>query len=441
MQIISIIVLLLFVALVKKKNFGNPMVVMTAVWVPVLLLPSVLDLGITTPSQYAYFIIFLGLFFFSFGFFVKSSGGKRNNAIVDNSKDFRINYGLLIVFEIISLLVLLPQVVTSISYMITRGYGLGHIHTLFTSGNVAYQENRSFDIFFYLFVYPTLFSATLLGSYDFWFGKRNVPFQLFSFLLIVFRVLQYGGRNIIFCFVLAYSFGGILFFTSKAITKQQKKKALAIAIVPMVFAFLFLVYSVLSRISDRADGLKRFISVYYLSGPSIMTQKIENVETGFFTLGFSTFYGLYKTLYKFAATFFKLIGISYDGSTFYGLLEYHAYFMEQPVDIGISNANAFVTSFYYFYIDGGLIGVILLSFLWGYFSGKYYYGYKAKPGLKNYYFLVFTLVLITLSMTKSLTSTPQVALAILYFFVFCRREAKCVYRKTMPSRRMKIVNI
>src|SRR5699024_6116960 len=73
--------------------------------------------------------------------------------------------------------------------------------------------------------------------------------------------------------------------------------------------------------------------------------------------------------------------------------------------------NAFYTSIFNFYLDGGLLGVILMSFVFGAIIGKVFNTYLKSPNIFNLALLIY---LVYLSLVSSLRWELQ---SPMYWFV------------------------
>lgn len=426
MEIVIVFFLIFIYFIIRDKSLSNPLSLYIWIWIPIMIFSASGINGLKYPSFFSYFIIFCGSLLFVAGNLLPPIRiGKENNS----SKSYEINYKLLIIFEIISIIVLLPQALTSI-YLMKSGYSLGHIHTIFISDDYAkfYGSNRSYDIFFYLFTYPTLFSGVLFASYDMWFGKRNKLLQIVTVILVAMRVIQFGGRAPAFYLAFSYVMGGFLRLRSKKslqleVLKKNESFAKTLRkMIPLLsIALVGMGYSVLSRLVNGINGVSNMLLEYFAACPVILSEKLDGLANQVYTCGLFTLFGFFQYINKIISTLFKVFGFTVD-LPLYQLVYDKALFVEQGVDIGTGISNAFVTPFFYFYSDGWLIGVIVFSLVWGALCKKAYYNFFKEANLKTFYFLLFFLFSIGFSMTGCWLSSPQTALALPFFYLFVRRK-------------------
>lgn len=425
MELITIALLIMAYFVTKNKSIINPVGMYVWIWVPILILSSMGTMNMKIPSQYAYFIIFLGTLFFIVGYFSPALhfNAKKVNCYV-------INYKLLIVFEVAAILVLLPQTITSIGLLL-NGYKLGHIHTIVTSSDFSvFYTNRTQDIFYYLFVYPTMLTGCMLASYDMWFGKKNKLLQICTILMVAMRTVQYGGRAPVFNLVFAYVIGGLLRvysqknFIKDVIDNEKLSRRIKKMIPILALGVVGMIYSVLSRLANGLAGVLSMLNEYFAACPIILSEKLVQIgRESFYTGGLFTVFGFYQYANKIFETVFNLIGIDVQ-LPLYNILYEKAIFIEKGVDIGNGVANAFVTPFYYFYEDGWFFGIVILSFIWGNICKRVYINYIKEVSVKNFYFLLFFLYSICFSMEGSWLRSPQMALPLIFFFVFTKKYSE-----------------
>jgi oligosaccharide repeat unit polymerase len=124
----------------------------------------------------------------------------------------------------------------------------------------------------------------------------------------------------------------------------------------------------------------------------------------------------------------KVLGISFNDS-FFTLINNAIVEIENPVDTGISESNAFVTPYYYFYLDGWIFGVVVYSIAWGMLASYSYKKMKNDKELKDVYFYMIWMFTVFFSMVRSWLASPEIASAFLSYFIFVKKSNK----KYMPS--------
>ena len=105
-----------------------------------------------------------------------------------------------------------------------------------------------------------------------------------------------------------------------------------------------------------------------------MQYKLAMAQQYFYTYGMCSLQGLFRPILN----VIKILG---GGSVFQSL--YKAGLISNLANSTFVfhrglHYNAFVTAFYYFYCDGGIWGIVIFSFIFGYFSNKIYLYYRAN---------------------------------------------------------------
>ncbi len=431
MQFITMAVLVAIILTTREKKIFNPSFLFCIIWFMVICISTTGLYGLYVPSQYAYIIIFVGIVGFFLGTAIKLKSKKRNvldkkltwKMLPDIEKSYTINYPIVYLFLICSLLVILPDAIVSIKYILS-GKSLGEIHHMFITSYDTYYASGTGTWMYYVFLYPTITSASILAAYDLWLGKRKITLQILTISLVLLRCIQFGGRFPVFFLIFFYVMGFILFlFKNKKDKKNSgKKKGLIISIVMVSVICLIAIIFTLSRLQQGFGELFNFFVGYFGSGITIMDQNLI-ANPGFeLHFGGMTFAGLVQFCYN--ITYYVIYAIS--GIPTMGLVMSDIapllYEIEQPIFIGMGTSNAFVTAFYYFYKDGWFIGVFLFSFVWGFASQWFYNKSKKELNLKNVYFLLFFLMSITFSMARCWTAEVYGALVLVVYFLFVKKE-------------------
>ena len=425
MQYALIAILSASTMLTKDKKIQNPVFLFSLIWLAIIVISSIGANGMEIPSQETFLLLFIGCLGFIIGYCFKISS--KNKIKKNMFEQYEIKYSLIVIFELLSIIVLLPQAITS-AKLLMQGYKLGTIHTIFITEDYSkFYSSRSYDIFFYLFVYPTLFTGVIIAAYDFWFGKRNVFLQIMTFALVFTRLIQFGGRAPVFYLVFAYLIGLFMYLNTIYGKGKEHKREARTFLKKMLPVFIImgvvLIFAVFSRLGNAGDFVDMIIE-YFAGCPIILSKKLESLDlSGGYTFGLFTLFGFYNFAYKMVSTAFKAIGIAY-ASPLFDLLFSRAVFVEEAVNIGSGVSNAFVSPFFYFYCDGWYVGAAIFSFVWGMISSLVYSEYKQEMNVKNAFFLIYILFTIGFSMMGCLLSSTQTAMAILMYFVFIKRERK-----------------
>ena len=86
--------------------------------------------------------------------------------------------------------------------------------------------------------------------------------------------------------------------------------------------------------------------------------------------------------------------------------------------------NAYATLFYDFYIDFGVIGIALLSFLFGYICMRAYKNFRKKVDMRSLVVYLILLQFIMFSVARIYTVLDTRALSFVWLFFMFQKEHK-----------------
>lgn len=236
-----------------------------------------------------------------------------------------------------------------------------------------------------------------------------------GFLLALFRVIYHGGRAAL---VFAILYFIVMFFVMKNKRDNEllfKKIRKILTIVTTLSILLFVSMTV-----GRDEDFGRNMYLYAAGAMPNFAVRIPQMYSYDTTFGFLSFRG-------FLYPFFSLGGaLTGSDSQFFDYVD--SVFNDAQIAEfvgGDIEMNAFVTCFYYFIIDGGIIGLILGSFIFGYIS-QYIY---EKMMLQNtlFYLTIFAIFYVNVILYSSnafMLSYIQVAWALVYTVLFFRMSKR-----------------
>ena len=200
--------------------------------------------------------------------------------------------------------------------------------------------------------------------------------KIISFSGIYFTLYYYfisGARLSILYYIIALFINLRISGKSFDLIPVKIKKWILRIIIPLLVLLVYLMTK------NTENGLKNIY--YYLCGCVPMLDHVVNRQFGYFDLGRTngtlSFYGIVNPFCQILSRFgFKELGNVCQ------IAEKYLANIELPNYAGADRMyNAFVTYIASFYIDFGLLGVIVLSFVFGFFSSHYYKEYIQKNSL------------------------------------------------------------
>lgn len=359
----------------KKFHFIlNPITVACFIWSIILPLSSSELYGVFVPSDKTYLVIIVGFSSFLIGAFVGSTRSrfvlsKDNLSVGYLQPKYRVNYTFVHIICLISIgyylfqLVIVVRLLTSgMSYYSIRQIAVGSGENVLNSSTLIAQLKG-------VIAYPTTYMMIALLPVELFFGKKNKIIIFEAIVLMVMFVLTSGGRSVILWFAVYVI--AIFFFYKKqhpdfAIKVGRKYKKYIIIL--LVLLFIFMLYITKSRKGDEVD-LVRELYIYFVVPMTHFSHYIDVVDgSGVYGMGISSFYGfLYPLFYL-----LRLLRIFHGYPEFILNVHYMSFEMMErgyPVGGGI-NMNAFVTMFYQPYLDGRIIGVVMIMLIFGFVCSR-----------------------------------------------------------------------
>lgn len=395
---------------ISERNFYNPLVLFSLIWLIVTTLASLHLFGINAPSYYMYIILTIGIMSFGIGILITksiiinmSSNYKRERVkeIVEN-----LNYSKIKILYIVTILTYIPITYRSIT-LLSQGNSLVTIRSMLSLGEM-HSSYLSAVIYNYI-TQPFQHLLIPIAAINFYSTKKDKKILLYTLMILVCDVLSSGGRFSLL--YLATHFIVVLSIRRKVKISDlgAKTKLITIGIISIIAITFY--YMTVSR------GVIFAKSIYlYICGciPN-MDVRISGIDSNFRTHGFMSVEGVLR---PFIAILYK-IGIISNKPELFLISQAQSGLVEYAVNIGSGiQFNAFVTLFYYFYIDGGLWGVAIGSFLYSVLCESSYLKMKIKLDEKSLLlFLLFLQTIIT-SMVRFQFTTLIYALTFIYFTLF-----------------------
>jgi oligosaccharide repeat unit polymerase len=228
-----------------------------------------------------------------------------------------------------------------------------------------------------IFLNPIVMALQPIVACDVWYGKKSKKLLILNVIILFFRTLTDGSRSTLIYFAFHFFIAFILYFGKRTkrqkevdISKDKKKKNKKIVRVMIIVAIFFIVLTTISRSGNSAV---RYAYLYFTMEPYMMEIWASKVDAA----GLAG-YGLASTngFSFFVLYLLKNFRVLSDYPMFWHTINNIIAETESQWQIITSTgtmANAYVSLFWYFYLDGGVIGIIVGSFVYGGFCAKYYW--------------------------------------------------------------------
>lgn len=413
------------------KTFFNPVTLLCGMWGIIVFLSKLQLYKLNSTSNEIYFIILVGLLSFYFGYYFLRFVKVRLH-IGDFEKNYyniTLRYQLLIIVGILIFLFQLPNLISAIKILILGG-GLSNIRGVAQdSSSVLNSTSQWKSAINILFISPFCNTLVFVSGVDFWLGKRNKILFYITLLITLTSLVSNGGRsafiNLIFSFVISFIILQLksrerieLEFLKKAIKKNKKIFSIVI-----ILAIIIIVLATISRNGD--DNSLALLYYYSSMEPTMLESWIKIVEeSNIIGYGLASLNGF---IFPIIYIVVNILGVSYPVGW------KRIYDLTLLTDsnwiriAGGRTANAYVSIFWFFYFDGGIIGVILGMLIYGMVMGGVAKNalFRTDSTIKDYCIYISLMIGLFYSFARIQFTSVYYALSILYLLLFCfKRKAK-----------------
>ena len=363
------------------KKILNPMSLFMSVWVVMLYMNSLRLFTLFETDNEYYEMITLGLVMFLLGYIIAP--------LVKKVKIFKIqlhnqNTTRIYILCGIVLLLLLLKFVQNIS--IISSLGLAGIRKALQTGELSNYDDDSILISFIwqIVLLPARMALSVVVAENFFSGKKNKVLLMMYAIVVFMSVLIDGGRSVILNFIIHIALAFYYEYAKKktigkgAFTNRRvviiKKKSIKVFIGVLMVVTVFLIAFVVATMGRSGEYAIRHL-YYYGSIPPVMFNIWSDVvnEREIVGFGLASLNGfLSPILYA-----LKIL-LGTDGLPFYWGKVVEMIYETDSVWVRtsfLSHSNAYVSLFWFFYLDGRILGVIVGMFLYGFFSNRIFREY------------------------------------------------------------------
>ncbi|MEE6659941.1 O-antigen polymerase [Limosilactobacillus pontis] len=380
-----------FIGYASEKKILNPITIMCVLWGMIVSFSNLQLYGLYSVENSTYKIISEGIYFFIAGYYVSKLMFNllfnKNKVSLDNSFSFEVNYNKLYILYIVCI------VYTTIRI---GQYGLGIFSNGFnlaSMGNYINSASNSSSGLLaaigFLIVTPLFFPLLIVSSMDLIFGKRNRLLFLLTIVLVLERIVVYGGRLPIIQFIITMliitSFGN-----KKSLLKRKNSFFRIGAITIGIGIFIGLT---LTKMTDSSTSIWKGLYLEFAMQPYMFQTWGTMLSSNSYAYGFASLFGfVHPILYVLENLgFFSTMPLFF--LNIYTNIQ-NTFNMWIPIGNQLT-ANAYTSAFWYLYYDGRNFGIILGMFILGilafYFFNKAIKLENAK-NISNYVMVAFCLI-------------------------------------------------
>lgn len=363
----------------EKKIILNPITVFCGIWMVILFLSTLGYYTMDVASENTFMIMTFGIVFYIIGYYVNklllnkwhiALNGKTRISIDKNCKAvprYNLLYFLLILCILFSLFNFV-NVVRQVGI-----FSLGMVQTLLQSGDYDSNYNAIMGALSVLIVAPVSFAIPAITAVDFWYGKRDRKLLGLTIVLLVVRMLSSANRTgfiLFFVYLIVTAIIYLYHHKRRNLINDSTKPSMARKIRKYIFG-LAIFGSLAFILMTMSRGSKLFKNIYLdLAMPprmfEIWAETIEKNDVHGYGIG--SFLGFVYPIFYFLKNLLRLGKLP---DIVQAMFDWTLLTDSSWVWPGRNiKANAYVSLFWFFYLDGRFLGVLIGSFIFGMIASR-----------------------------------------------------------------------
>ena len=372
------------------------------------------------PQDDTIIMIIVGTLSFSTGTILAQNSKRKiykfkNLRMTNDGTRYVLRYHVIYILSLICILAYLYNLFTLIKLVGSGNIGM---IKLYLQSN---ENGRSswLNAFYYLLVDPLTVAIPICAISDFIFGKRNKKLLILAVILTLIKTFANTTRSTFGILIVYFAVGSMIFIKIngydarlKSFVKKRKKQI----VVACILAILTFVYMTIARNSNIWDNLWTDFalptSLFEYWKRVVDTQNVHGYGLGSLNgFVYPVFYFL-KNIFKIPIPEFveAIHKIANDTDSF----------------VWASNtvtANAYVSIYWYLYMDFRYVGILVGMFFIGYFAEKTYLDTFHYKGAKNFSIYCFFLHMVIFSIVRLSFTIVSSALGFVFVaFVLYKRR-------------------
>lgn len=373
----------------EKKLLLNPVTIFCALWAVILFFSSQQKYTMYMASEEKNVMIVYGIIAYLVGYYINKLFLNRIHIRIGRFSRYQSDtqriavprYQLLYLLCSISLLYTIYDLVRVVVQSGT--FNLGTIQKLLQSGDISNANSSVLNAIVVLVISPTKFILPAITAVDFFYGRRDRKLLLLTICLIFVNMLSTANRTSFLLFFLWLFFVATLYLYHNSDKKQQYLKKIETSNVlskirkyKWGIVWIAIIAFVVMSMSRTSTSLFKQIYLYFSMPPSMFEIWAEKVDAeGIYGYGVGSLLGfVYPVFYILK----NLLGIPMPN-----LVEtmYDWNMMTDTTWVWPGKnimANAYVSLFWFFYLDGRVVGIIIGMFLFGIVLSRSYNSIIAK---------------------------------------------------------------
>jgi len=427
---IVICVLFTFYSIHTEKTIVNPLTVFCCIWSVVLFFSCLCYYTLYEPESSTYNIILIGIVSFIAGYYSIKVFGKTitfNTSAKDKTVTV-LNYQLVYFFAVICILTFLWSLINVVRQI--SGFNLRNIQLLLQSSEYESNSSPFWNALSLLIVQPASFAIAALAAADFWAGRRDKKLFWFTIIMLFIRLLSSANRTTLMSFIIYIIVIGILKNSKKrqisrntdidesSVTRRKNRKMIIQTIIVGLCIFVIMTMS-------RGSRIFRNLYLNFAMPPEMLELWCKQVDDSYLIgYGMASLNGfLYPIMYILK----NVLGLSSLPGHFQDIYNLTMLTDTSWQWIGTTiRANAYVSVYWFLYLDGRWIGVAIGMFIYGgVLAGSFKKVVKNMSAKQlSVYCLMFYGILYSLARMPFTLSKYTLAIVFIVFFAYKKKPIK-----------------
>ena len=419
---ISVCIGLAIIGWIKEKSIINPLTTFCGIW-SIVLVCSLTYPKLTRPQDEIYEYISIGTVLFGVGYFCGTEKKKQlkikiGNMILNNENaSYLPKLNALYALGIICVLAYLYNL-----YLVVSGSG-----SLATAAIKAYlqtftmQKSSWLNAFYFLLIEPLSTAIPIIAISNFVFGKKDKKLLFISVILVLIKTVANATRNTVMVILVYFVIGTIEYIKRYNMTLELKsfirKRKRQIVLAILIGSVLFIYMTI-----ARGNKLLENLWVDFALPPRLFEVWKEEVDTrNIIGYGFGSLQGFIFPIFYVLKNILK-IPLPTNIEIINDLITRTDTVFVWPGER--VTANAYVSLYWFFYLDRRLCGIVIGSFVIGYFSARMYRKFICNKSEKSFTLYCFWFNVVVFSLVRIQFTNVSFALALIYTCLLYKRTRK-----------------
>lgn len=381
-----------FIFLELRKRKVTPLLIFSALWTIILFLSSLQLYGLDKASIQGYAVIAIGMLGFGIGYMLF---GNFRVKVRNSTCTYCVYDNILLVLSVITIALYFLDFTKVVSYLID-GQSLAYIRTLSQdSTSVLYSNRSNLEVALRTFIIqPFALAFQVIVAVEFWSGKKK--WFIIDVIIIALRLFSEGSRSLLLYLgihlVITFVFDrkiDVYINMYKFRKRNRRRKWILRCIVLIV-----LILVIASTFSRSGERVFRTTYYYFSMEPTMLGLWIDEIkELGY---GLASINGLIFPILFLIKNILNLSSYpSYWYNNIFLLINDTDKVWKIIASFDSTRANAYVSVFWFAFLDGGYIGTFVILFILGMIYSLVYNHlrkYKNKKSMCVYAYLLQGLI-------------------------------------------------